>query len=617
MAPQLIYLIFLSFFAVLGSIAQNECQVENCTQYGPAIRFPFSLKDRHQQHSGYPGFELHCTQNNDTVLEFPLLAKASIKDSNLPFSVQFSIKEIDYENQFIEISQVSGCFPGLLPILNLSASPFQFLDDSSYNFTLFNCSKIKRDNLDYMIPVPCLSSKDYDVYTVYSGYSLYELPIQSCSKMFDVQSIPQEVFYNLSSFQLEWSRPSCGHCESNGKHCRLKNDSSILHDTESYSSKPEGPVAKLRVAGEVLGPLLAVFLAIASYWIYSSIKLKKESELKIEQFLMDYKALKPTRYSYADVKRITDNFIEKLGEGGYGAVYKGKLSNDVFVAIKILNNSKENGEDFINEVGTIGRIHHVNVVRLVGYCADGFTRALVYEFMPNDSLQKFISSEKQRSKLGWEKLHWIAVDIAKGVEYLHQGCEQRILHFDIKPNNILLDDNFNPKISDFGLAKLYSKEQSIVSMTAARGTIGYIAPEVFSRNFGNVSYKSDAYSFGMLLLEMVGGMKKNDVGGQDKSQVYFPEWIYNKLEHGEEIAIQIEKESDNKIVRKLTIVGLWCIQWYPIERPSMKVVIQMLELEETPSIPCNPFTSTNGTQNAATARGRIFSSEFEIISKSE
>lgn len=113
--------------------------------------------------------------------------------------------------------------------------------------------------------------------------------------------------------------------------------------------------------GEVLGPLLAVFLAIASYWIYRSIKLKKETELKIEQFLVDYKALKPTRYSYADIKKITDNFIEKLGEGGYRTVYKGKLSNDVFVAIKILNNSKGNGEDFINEVGIIGRIHHVNV----------------------------------------------------------------------------------------------------------------------------------------------------------------------------------------------------------------------------------------------------------------
>ncbi|KAL2556227.1 Protein kinase superfamily protein [Forsythia ovata] len=620
MAPQLIYLVFLSLFAVLGSSSQNECQVEKCRHHGPAIRFPFWIKDRHQQHCGYPGFELHCTQNHDTVMELPFPVKASIKDSKLPFSVQFYIKDIDYKNQLIEIYDVDGCFPGLLPVLNFSASPFQFESQFSYvdNFTLFNCSKMNPNNPYYSnYAVPCLSSPDYDIIKVRSDYYLYELPTYSCSKMFDIQSIPYDVFERPSPLVLEWSRPFCRHCEATGKHCRLKNDSSILYDTECYSSKPKGPVPKLRVAGEVLGPLLAVLLAIASYRIYSSTKLKKESDMKIEQFLVGYKGLKPTRYLYADIKNITDNFSEKLGEGGYGTVYKGKLSNDVFVAIKVLNNSKGNGEEFINEVGTIGKIHHVNVVRLVGYCADGFRRALVYEFLPNDSLQKFISSEKGRCLLGWERLHRIAVDIAKGIEYLHQGCEQRILHFDIKPNNVLLDDNYNPKISDFGLAKLCSKEQSIVSMTVARGTIGYIAPEVFSRNFGNVSYKSDVYSFGMLLLEMVGGLKKNDTGGQDKSQVYFPEWIYNKLDQGEEIAIQIEKDGDDKIVRKLMIVGLWCIQWYPVERPSMKVVIQMLESEEIPSMPSNPFTSTNGTNTAATTRGKITQSELEVISESE
>ncbi|KAL2556635.1 Protein kinase superfamily protein [Forsythia ovata] len=620
MAPQLIYLVFLSLFAVLGSSTQNECQVEKCRHHGPAIRFPFWIKDRHQQHCGYPGFELHCTQNDETVMELPFPVKASIKDSKLPFSVQFYIKDIDYKNQLIKIYDVDGCFPGLLPVLNFSASPFQFLIQPicCYNFTLFNCSKMNQ-NLDYYssYPVPCLSSPDFDIIKVWSDDYLYRLPTYSCSKMFDIQSIPYTVFKRPSHLVLEWSRPCCGLCEATGQHCRLKNDSSISYDTECYSSKPKGPVPKLRVAGEVLGPLLAVLLAIASYRIYSSTKLKKESDMKIEQFLVDYKGLKPTRYLYADIKNITDNFSEKLGEGGYGTVYKGKLSNDVFVAIKVLNNSKGNGEEFINEVGTIGKIHHVNVVRLVGYCADGFRRALVYEFLPNDSLQKFISSEKGRCLLGWERLHRIAVDIAKGIEYLHQGCEQRILHFDIKPNNVLLDDNYNPKISDFGLAKLCSKEQSIVSMTAARGTIGYIAPEVFSRNFGNVSYKSDVYSFGMLLLEMVGGLKKNDNGGQDKSQVYFPEWIYNKLDQGEEIAIQIEKEGDDKIVRKLMIVGLWCIQWYPVERPSMKVVIQMLESEEIPSMPSNPFTSTNGTNTAATTRGKITRSELEVISESE
>ena len=222
----------------------------------------------------------------------------------------------------------------------------------------------------------------------------------------------------------------------------------------------------------------------------------------------DYRALKPSRYSYADIRKITNKFKYVLGQGGYGIGYKGKLSNEVLVAVKIINNLWGNGEDFINEMTTMVRIHHVNVVRLVGFCADEAKRALIYEFLPNDSLDKFIFSAKH--SLGWEKLQSIALGIAKGIEYLHQGCEQKILHFDIKPHNILLDQNFNPKISDFGLAKLCSKDQSVVSMTIARGTIGYIASEVLSRNFGNVSYKLDVYSFEMLLLEMVSGRKNVD-----------------------------------------------------------------------------------------------------------
>nr|POF01423.1 rust resistance kinase lr10 [Quercus suber] len=170
----------------------------------------------------------------------------------------------------------------------------------------------------------------------------------------------------------------------------------------------------------------------------------------------------------------------------------------------------------------MGRIHHVNVVLLVGFCAYGFRRALVYEFLPNDSLEKFISLVDSNRFLGWEKLQVIALGIAKGIEYLHQGCDQRILHFDSKPHNILLDQNFNPKISDLGLAKLCAKDQSAVSMTTTRGTMGYIAPEVFSRNFGSVSYKLDVYNFGILLLEMVGCRKNVDVTVENTSQIYFP-----------------------------------------------------------------------------------------------
>ncbi|XP_024927218.2 rust resistance kinase Lr10 isoform X2 [Ziziphus jujuba] len=371
---------------------------------------------------------------------------------------------------------------------------------------------------------------------------------------------------------------------------------------------------KIVAAGASLGAFFLVVLVLITYRAYRSSKQEKENQLRIERFLEDYKALKPSRYSYSDIKRITNQFKDKLGQGAYGTVYKGKLTADFFVAVKILNNSKGNGEEFINEVGTMGRIHHVNVVRLVGFCADGFRRALIYEFLPNGSLQKYISLPDSDSFLGWKRLQDIALSIAKGIEYLHQGCDQRILHFDIKPHNVLLDNNFTPKISDFGLAKLCAKDQSTVSMTTARGTMGYIAPEVFSRNFGSVSYKSDIYSFGMLLLEMVGGRKNTDVTADNTSEIYYPEWIYNLLEEGEDLRIHIEEEKDAKISKKLAIVGLWCIQWHPVDRPSMKVVVQMLEGGDKLIMPPNPFGSTGSTKPRPARRMNL---ELEAIEEVE
>ncbi|CAA2957639.1 probable receptor kinase At1g67000 [Olea europaea subsp. europaea] len=212
----------------------------------------------------------------------------------------------------------------------------------------------------------------------------------------------------------------------------------------------------------------------------------------IENFLRSQNNLIPISYSYSDIKKMTKGFREKLGEGGYGSVYKGKLRSGRDVAVKILGKNKSNGQDFINEVTTTGRIHHVNIVRLVGYCADMSHCALVYDFMPNGSLEKYLCCKKSGiHSLTWEKKQAITLGVAQGIEYLHRGCDMRILHFDIKPHNILLDDNFTPKISDFGLAKSYSNETSIVTITAARGTIGYVAPELINRGIGAVSYKAD------------------------------------------------------------------------------------------------------------------------------
>ncbi|KAK3019169.1 hypothetical protein RJ639_004718, partial [Escallonia herrerae] len=261
---------------------------------------------------------------------------------------------------------------------------------------------------------------------------------------------------------------------------------------------------------------------MALYRVVISKKREKDDQAKIERFLEDYEAHKPARFSYADIKRFTNQFRDQLGQGSYGTVFKGKLSDDILIAVKVLNNDSKGGEEFINEVGIIGTIHHVNVVRLVGYCADGFRRALVYEFLPNNSLEK---------------------------------------------------------------------------------------------NFGNVSSKSDVYSFGMLLLEMVGARENIDTGIQNTTQPYFPQWIYDRLGQGREVGIQIDGEGGDKIAKKLITVGLWCIRWHPVDRPSMKAVIQMLEGQEVPSMPPNPFGPTNAMTASADRPRRTFNSNLEVISE--
>ncbi|GLT58177.1 hypothetical protein SLA2020_310940 [Shorea laevis] len=324
-----------------------------------------------------------------------------------------------------------------------------------------------------------------------------------------------------------------------------------------------------------------------------NVNLKKEDCNDIEAFLRGNGRLPPKRYGFKEVEKMTNKFKDKLGEGGFGAVYKGKLSDGCLVAVKVLNKAKDNGESFMNEVASISRTSHVNVVTLLGFCFEGHKRALVYEFMQNGSLEKFIHQENHH-QLKWETLYHIAVGIARGLEYLHRGCNTRILHFDIKPHNILLDDDFCPKISDFGLAKLCPRKESMVSMTNARGTIGYIAPEVFFRSIGRVSHKSDVYSYGMMVLEMVGERENIKNTESDHSSEYFPQWIYRRLELDEQLGIwSIRNEDDIERARKMIIVGLWCIQTNPSDRPPMCRVLEMLQGNlDSLEIPPKPFFSS-------------------------
>ncbi|KAK3421626.1 hypothetical protein EUGRSUZ_G02254 [Eucalyptus grandis] len=262
------------------------------------------------------------------------------------------------------------------------------------------------------------------------------------------------------------------------------------------------------------------------------------------------------RYTYKDIKRMTNFFQEKLGQGGYGYVYKGKLRDSQLVAVKLLKNLKGDGEEFINEVASISRTSHVNIVSLLGFCFEGSKRALVYEFIPNGSLEK-------------------------------------ILHFHIKPHNILLDQNYCPKISNFGLAKICPREESIVSMLGARGTVGYIAPDLVIKNIGGVSHKSDVYSYGMIVMEMVEGRKNVEVGMDRTSEIYFPHWIHRCLELQEELELHsITNEEDKEIAKKMIIISLWCIQIDSERSTTDTQVVEMLKGSvKTLPIPPNNLSS--------------------------
>ncbi|KAE8679764.1 putative receptor-like protein kinase [Hibiscus syriacus] len=373
------------------------------------------------------------------------------------------------------------------------------------------------------------------------------------------------------------------------------------NDPISGSSNGFNSKFKLAIGFGVAGVVLVVAALMVTFQIKKEslsrgvlLKLqrgKRKQWERIEAYILQYGSeLAPKRYSYANIKKITKSFKDELGQGGFGTVYKGTLPDGRLVAVKVLNEAKGSGDEFINEVASISRTSHVNIVAFVGFCYDLYIRALIYEFMPNGSLDKFIchrDSPDRPNQLEVKTLYDIAIGIARGLEYLHQGCNTRILHFDIKPHNILLDDNFCPKISDFGLAKLCERKESIISTISARGTIGYIAPEVICRSFGGISHKSDVYSYGMMLLEMVG--EKENIHSQTSNQ-NFPIWIYDCLKGGADLNLEGMTAENEELIRKMIIVSLWCIQSNPSDRPSITQAFEMLQGSiGSLTIPPTPF----------------------------
>jgi hypothetical protein len=351
--------------------------------------------------------------------------------------------------------------------------------------------------------------------------------------------------------------------------------------------KPENGLRKRGVLLLAVALVVSIAVVLVLLWMYRR-DLFACRKFEVEGSL--------TVYSYSQIKKATGKFSDKLGEGGFGSVFRGTMPGPTVVAVKSLKGLGQHADkQFRTEVQTVGLVRHTNLVRLLGFCVRGDTRLLVYEYMPNGSLGSHIFSERSstsRALLSWEVRYRIALGTAKGLAYLHEGCESCIIHCDIKPENILLDAGLGARIADFGMAKLLGRGFDS-ALTTVRGTMGYLAPEWISGQ--PVTRKADVYSFGIVLLEIVSGRRSTE-RLRSGSHRYFPLYAAAQVNEGNVLCLLDERLQGDADVEELDVacrVACWCIQDMEEDRPSMGRVVHMLEGVVATEIPPIPSSFQN------------------------
>ncbi|KAL8157592.1 cysteine-rich receptor-like protein kinase 43 [Apium graveolens] len=318
----------------------------------------------------------------------------------------------------------------------------------------------------------------------------------------------------------------------------------------------------------------------------------------------------------------------KLGQGGFGPVFKGKLDDGRLIAVKKLSqNSNQGKREFLNEAKLLARVQHRNIVTLLGYCAHNAEKLLVYEYVANESLHKLLFKSGRQEEFDWKKRYDTITGVAQGLLYLHEDAHTCIIHRDIKASNILLDDKWRAKIADFGMARLYPEDKTHVN-TRVAGTTGYMAPEYVMN--GNLSIKADVYSFGVLLLEIISG-QKNSTFNLDPDSQSLLDWAYKlyKMDKTLEVVDTVLSSSVVPAHAALCIkIGLLCTQSDPHLRPTMRRVVVMLSQKsvtlEEPTKPGyvayrrprrhHPSSSTAGASSSSQSYGPTTNSRTASLS---
>ncbi|KAB1216931.1 hypothetical protein CJ030_MR4G016056 [Morella rubra] len=409
-------------------------------------------------------------------------------------------------------------------------------------------------------------SKDFDIRKEAGGVSYQPVPMEYK----EVQ-----VSENYLEIHLFWAGKGTCCIPAQGTYGPSISAISATPDFEpTVSNKP--PSSKKNrtglIVGIVVGAGVLSFLSIVMVF-YIARRRKKIPTNEEELFGMD---ARPFTFSYGELKTATGDFnpANKLGEGGFGPVYKGTLNDGRVIAVKQLSVASHQGKNqFIAEIATISAVQHRNLVKLYGCCLEGDQRLLVYEFLENKSLDQALFGNRSLN-LDWSTRYDICLGVARGLAYLHEESRLRIVHRDVKASNILLDSNLIPKISDFGLAKLYDDKKTHIS-TRVAGTIGYLAPEYAMR--GHLTEKADVFAFGVVALEVVSGRSNCD-STLEEEKIYLLEWAWHLHENNCEADLLDTTLSDinEEEMKRVIGVSLLCTQASPLLRPSMSRVVAML-----------------------------------------
>ncbi|KAG8490929.1 hypothetical protein CXB51_014708 [Gossypium anomalum] len=377
------------------------------------------------------------------------------------------------------------------------------------------------------------------------------------------------------------------------------------NNTKNTTGKKSNSSQTITIAS-VSAVAFAVLVVSSCIFIFLRVRKSKncytcEEDGEVAEAVDEIKNAEALQYDFSTISAATNHFSNsnKLGQGGFGAVYKGKLAGGELIAVKRLSTDSGQGDlEFKNEVLLVAKLQHRNLVRLQGFCLERNERLLIYEFVPNASLDQFLFDPVKRAYLDWEKRYKIIRGIACGLLYLHEDSRLRIIHRDLKASNILLDAEMNPKIADFGMARLCAVDQTHGATSKIVGTYGYMAPEYAM--LGQFSVKSDVFSFGVLVLEILSGQKNSSFHkGDNVDDLLSYAWRNWKDGTTNELVDSTLKDSSTTEVMRCLHIGLLCVQENVAERPNMASVALMLtSYSVTLPLPSQPaFFMHSNTQS--------------------